>query len=240
MRKSISFLSAMALVVFFAFPAFSIPITNTFETRTLGSQNDFGIGLNPDMSFDRMLLGNFDPMSPQYIIGDDFTDTWIHSATDDNGEGHSDHGKFTFDLNGFTHQNITSAFIEIGYGGFETAEITPRLGILRWDGAGGYTNSYLAHLDPHEDGDFIAEMFWIDADLFGDLLTGDTMTLSFNFLRYYGDCGDGVVDYIKVGAWGNDGSGSAPVPEPSTVLLFGTGILGFAGFVRKKKTSLKS
>ena len=32
-----------------------------------------------------------------------------------------------------------------------------------------------------------------------------------------------------------DSNGSSPVPEPASMLLFGMGILGFAGFRKKKK-----
>lgn len=45
--------------------------------------------------------------------------------------------------------------------------------------------------------------------------------------------GDFLLDSASITASGDDGT--APVPEPATVLLFGIGLLGIAGVSRKKK-----
>ena len=46
-------------------------------------------------------------------------------------------------------------------------------------------------------------------------------------------CGDFYFDYAKLTAYGCD-NGAAPVPEPATMLLLGTGLVGIAGYGRKK------
>lgn len=43
-----------------------------------------------------------------------------------------------------------------------------------------------------------------------------------------------IVD-VSIGGGGNDG-GAAPVPEPATMLLLGTGLIGLAASYRKKKS----
>ncbi len=46
--------------------------------------------------------------------------------------------------------------------------------------------------------------------------------------------GDFFVDWSTLTAYGDNGDSSAPVPEPATMLLLGSGLVGLAGFGRKK------
>jgi hypothetical protein len=46
-------------------------------------------------------------------------------------------------------------------------------------------------------------------------------------------CGDFYFDYAKISALGCD-YGPAPVPEPATLFLLGSGLVGMAGYGRKK------
>ena len=44
-------------------------------------------------------------------------------------------------------------------------------------------------------------------------------------------------NFVDPGPDPGPGPGPAPVPEPGTMLLFGTGLVGLAGFARRRKTS---
>lgn len=46
--------------------------------------------------------------------------------------------------------------------------------------------------------------------------------------------GDFILDQSILVAHGDNGTGSAPVPEPATLILFGSGLLGVVNFGRKK------
>ncbi len=66
---------------------------------------------------------------------------------------------------------------------------------------------------------------WIDASAFG--LTEFSQAITVNWTMY---CGN---DYVRAGPI-PIGGGNPTVPEPTTILLFGMGLLGLAGFGRKK------
>ncbi len=80
-----------------------------------------------------------------------------------------------------------------------------------------------------QDGSLLAAFFQIDA-------TGldDSVTLHYDL--YNTAVKNGDVDRYLFAPYSHDanGGGGQPVPEPSTVLLFGTGVLGLIGYARRK------
>jgi hypothetical protein len=64
----------------------------------------------------------------------------------------------------------------------------------------------------------------------GELDIEDDGTLNVAVTSFWGDF---YLDSASLVANGDDGT--APVPEPTTMLLFGTGLLGLVGYSRKKR-----
>jgi hypothetical protein len=83
---------------------------------------------------------------------------------------------------------------------------------------------------------------WSDADFLGDSYTGGdkhyyASGFDLSFIYLIDSSWDGVFTAHFTMQCGNDnlmGKGTAPVPEPATMLLLGTGLLGIAGVGRKK------
>lgn len=226
----------MVMVAFFLVPSMVLatPIVNRLEIRDLGTQNGFGSYVNPDGTIDRSVISDFDPNSPQYLLGGDFTDTWINA----DNIGNSSMARLNFTVPGFTFSEIVSASFQVNFAGFDTANRSPRMGVN--DVVGGNVSHPYA-LSPDLSGGYATQSISIDLDrLIGTttaraLLGEDFATFSLNFLKWDGFGGEGVIDNIQVVAWGNNGgTGVAPVPEPATILLFGVGLLGLAGASRKK------
>jgi hypothetical protein len=89
---------------------------------------------------------------------------------------------------------------------------------------------------------------WSDADFLGDSYTGGdkhyyASGFDLSFIYLIDSSWDGVFTAHFTMQCGNDnlmGKGTAPVPEPATMLLLGTGLLALPGSVGKNCSSHKS
>lgn len=81
--------------------------------------------------------------------------------------------------------------------------------------------------------------FNLDSDTFGGTISGKYDLMLDGTLNVFIEpvFGDFYADWSKLTVHGDDGT--APVPEPATMLLLGTGLLAVAGTSRKKRLGKK-
>ncbi len=128
--------------------------------------------------------------------------------------------------------------------GFEDFDVLAGVGIIGSGGWGGVGILPELSLNGHVVGQFGdvtdgANLYSIDffnlTPFAGNL--GQTLEFGFNTPYSSGWWDTGAIDFMVVGVIGTP-TGSTPVPEPTTLVLFGTSIVAFAGArFKKKKTS---
>jgi len=174
------------------------------------------------------LYGDMDGFGFGLTDGDSFSPSTIVTELDD--EGITDRGLYgtqswmhTYDISGLG--TITSASIEVLIGG---------LGAYGGAGSLYVDNQFVGLLtDGDTCGDPIgctntAELNTFDLMGYSSYLDGAT-SISVGY-TYSGDFW--ALDYSLLTISDN---GANPVPEPATMILFGTGLAGLAGLKRKKK-----
>lgn len=79
--------------------------------------------------------------------------------------------------------------------------------------------------------------FWSENDFFDApyATSSDNLLGSFQLGAHLQSLNAGVDESDSGFATGNYNGGGSPVPEPTTMLLFGTGLVGLAGVARRKK-----
>jgi hypothetical protein len=78
--------------------------------------------------------------------------------------------------------------------------------------------------------------FTLNSDTFGGTIAGWVDLMHDGTLNVFIEptAGDFLADWSKLTVDGDDGTAPAPVPEPATMLLLGSGLVGLAGASRKK------
>ena len=101
-----------------------------------------------------------------------------------------------------------------------------------------YTTVKTGARDGHPDGIDSTDLQSIDKSIKG-VYSASSLTITYNFATLFGGTGIPIIDGFTIGytPWcANDVFlASAPVPEPATLLLFGSGMLGLAGLRFRRK-----
>ena len=204
MKKFFTFLCAVTLVLGLVSSVSALTISFQY-----GDQDGMGInGLTAGDTFD------FHNVSADSNDAGTITDTWMHGNQTWTQQ---------YDITGLGA--ITAASFEIATGGQGWRGLTK----LYIDGvyAGTLTDG-----DYYSGGSSLNNHYQIDTfDLIniGIPLTGSILTLQTD---HYYSSGDGwALDYSLLTLSGDN---TAPVPEPSTILLMGIGLLGLVGYSRKR------
>lgn len=226
MRKAIltSGMLAIAGIGIMAGSAMATPVY-TGETYA-----DYGVGGVPEL-----------PNATGYYIwsNDDQKTSWSVRWTG-NGDGVTDDETWSGNIEFINNDNTSTTAVL-----WETSGYYEDGNIDHYDGIFGEFVSYDGHAGPHWDGfDFtlgadatdgllrfnLGGSYYDNLDLSNTAETGYAMWI-----------GDGnVMDVFVEEAFGGvtfqsfETSAPAPVPEPATMLLFGTGLAGLAGIRRKK------
>lgn len=178
------------------------------------------------------------PVSSEALVGNNFSVTWGEfnplldgqnfNWRDYEADGSWVYGSQTIDLPfNFADEDIVSADLSIILGGAGTS--------------GGVTSVAFNgfNLGPVTVGyNSVGNMYALDVY---PLLPEIVSSLgAINTLKIQTNSGDGYVPLgFSLDGQVADNGGTAPVPEPATMLLFGTGLVGLVGTMKKKKKKNK-
>jgi hypothetical protein len=184
---------------------FSHASATTFTAESwYGDADGFGIGVNSGESFDWSAI-------VREADDDPSTDQWIYGSLN---------WVHSFDISGF--DTLTSASLDImagglGFGGLGSLYIHDTFFVYLKDGddvGPGYNYAWEESFDLSP---FLATLTGVDSFRVATYGEGDGWALDYSHLSVTGEA-----------------AGSCAAPEPATMLLMGTGLIGLAAGCRKK------